>query len=1215
MKELIIRHLPAADGQPARVRVGYRTELGAQAQERETPFDFTVSDDDRSLLRWYLEEYLVFPWGEFRARAGKAEEAMRRLGKALFDAVFADRNTGALYAHVADHLPETRVVIQADDPAGIALPWELLRDPARGDYGELARRAAAFVRGQADLILEPSPAPTGETFNILLVICRPEGPEDVPFQSVARPLLELVRPYRDHIRVDVLRPPTLEQLERTLNDKPNFYHVLHFDGHGVFPRHGKGGQFYGQGGVPGHLIFEAEGGGANPVSGTQLGALLADKGVPIVLLNACQSGMTQPESPYPSVGNQLLRAGVRGVVAMAFSVYVQTAVRFMARLYGELVNGVELARAVTLAREELCVHPRRSSPIGDIPLQDWIVPVLFHAAPVSAPARGDGIHLELENLRDQQARAGAEIGCPEPPAFGFVGRDGVMLELERAFQHESIVLLRGMAGVGKTEMAAGFARWWAETGALDGPIFFFRFEHYQPLARVLDSVGQAFNPVIKQQLKQEWHLLDLGQRREVVLQILKQIPCLLIWDNFEPVAGFPTGTPSAWTAEEQAELRDFLRGLRGGKTKVLLTSRRDEPWLAPIYRRVEIGGLTLLEAQELALRVLRRAGLDERKLQALPDYTRLLQYLRGNPLAIQVILPELGRMVPEALLRALQTGEATLGSDDPTQGRERSLAASLTYSLDALDPTLRQRLGILAFFQGFVDADVLAIISKSEDAPELLRGLDRDAWIALLDAAAEVGLLQKAGEGYYHVHPALPWFFHDLLAETFPGGDDWLARAFATAYATYGRFLIKFFQSNAKLAMTLLAAEEANLLYALSIARQHEQWAEVGGILYGLNRLLTTQGRWVEWKRLVTSCEADAADKQGEPLPGYEGLWRALLGHLAEIAVLEKEWEKAESTYYRLMAHFEQAGDERNMAAVLHQLGRIAEERRQFDQAEQCYRQSLTIKERIGDEYGQAITLHQLGRIDEERRRFDAAERWYRQSLAIEERIGDENGQASTLQQLGRITEERRQFNDAERLYRQSLALEERIGDEYGQAGTLHNLGNIALRKRQFEEAECLYRQSLALRERIGDENGQAGTLNNLGTIAQEKRQFDEAERWYRQSLVIKERIGDEYGQFQSFGKLGDNALRRQQFNEAESWYRQGLAIIVRIGDEYGQAGILHQLGMIAEFRGHFGEAITFYSQAEALFARFDDPHNLGIVQESLARMRGKPESEKEGDT
>jgi hypothetical protein len=44
--------------------------------------------------------------------------------------------------------------------------------------------------------------------------------------------------------------------------------------------------------------------------------------------------------------------------------------------------------------------------------------------------------------------------------------------------------------------------------------------------------------------------------------VLRQIPVLWIWDNVEPVPGFPRGTPSAWSDEEQAELVDFLRAAR-----------------------------------------------------------------------------------------------------------------------------------------------------------------------------------------------------------------------------------------------------------------------------------------------------------------------------------------------------------------------------------------------------------------------------------------------------------------------------------------------------------------------------------------------------------------------------------------------------------------------------------------------------------------------------
>jgi hypothetical protein len=556
MRELIIHYIPVKGKKLPRVRVSYRPEVGAQAQECEAKFKFTINDEQRNLIQWYLEEYLIYPWGEWRNRAKKAEALMIKLGEGLFKAVFGDPETNALYAHVADGLAQTHIIIQVTDPAGIALPWELLRDPQRGEYGQLARLAHTFVRSQPDLIFEPAPAPSSETLNILMAICRPGGPEgDVPFHSVARPLLELFRTHQERVHLDILRPPTFEQLARVLSEKPGYYHVFHFDGHGTFPQGSDSARFYSQPGEQGRLLFEGEDGGHREVTGEELGGLLAGKGVPVVLLNACQSGMTHPESLYPSVGNQLLKAGARGVVAMAYSVYVPTAVRFMARLYEGIINGEELGRAMTYAREDLHVHPQRPSPIGEIELQDWVVPILFRASPFQVLKPRDTIHLSPEMLQDRQAEAGAEIDTPEPPDYGFVGRDGVMLDLERAFQDETIVLLEGMAGVGKTEMAMGFARWRAETGALAGPIFFFRFEHYLPLAQVCDRVGQVFQAAIKQQLGEEWQLLEPQQRRALALSILKQVPCLLIWDNFEPVAGFPSGTESAWTPAEQGELR------------------------------------------------------------------------------------------------------------------------------------------------------------------------------------------------------------------------------------------------------------------------------------------------------------------------------------------------------------------------------------------------------------------------------------------------------------------------------------------------------------------------------------------------------------------------------------------------------------------------------------------------------------------------------------
>ena len=1038
-----------------------------------------------------------------------------------------------------------------------------------------------------------------------MVICRPGGPEDdVAFQSVARPLLHLFRKHPERIRLDILRPPTLEQLARVLEEKRGFYHVLHFDGHGAFPE-GAGGQFYAQQGEAGVLLFENEDGSPRRVTGLELGRLLVDKGVPAVLLNACQSGMTRPDAAYPSVGNQLLQAGVGGVVAMAYSVYVATAVQFMARLYEELIDGAELGRAVSVARDHLIVQAERPTGYGSVKLQDWIVPVLFESSQTiltDKPAKK--LHLDPSLVAsDETARAGQEVGCPHPPDFGFIGRDGVMLDLERAFQKETIVLLNGMAGVGKTEAAMGFARWRAETGALDGPIFFSSFEHRRTVADVCDQIGQKYQKAIKDEWDREWHLQDAATRRKLAVSLLRQIPCLLIWDNFEPVAGFPTGTKSEWTEAEQGELRDFLRDLSGGETKVLITSRRDEPLLEKIYRPLSLRGLWLHEAQELAVSVLERAGVNPRMI---PPYNDLLKFLGGNPLAIQVILPELKTKKPDDLLQALQSGAAILPADDAALGRTRSLAASLTYRLGGMEETQRRRLGLLGMFQEFVAADTLAFMCSQDKAPELVRGLKQADWIPLLDAATEVGLLRRIGGGYYTVHPALPWFFHALRNEAFADENaDWPEIAYIAAYAAYGRYLFDLLRTNPQVAMNLLRAEEANLTFALRLAETRDQWDSLGGVLHGLFQLWKMQARWIQADRVIKDLEVKVTAQDGEPIPERESIWLELLEKRTQIANFARDFVREESILRRLLEHYEGKQDEANQAAALHQLGVVAQEHRDFEAAERWYRQSLEITERIGDEHSKAQTLHQLGVVAQEHRDFEAAERWYRQSLEIKERIGDEHGKAQTLHNLGAIAQEHRDFDEAERWYRQALPVWESLNAENEQGATLHNLGVVAQERRDFDEAERWYRQSLEIKERIGNEHGKASTLHQLGIIAQERRDFDEAERWYRQSLEIKERIGDEHGKAQTLHQLGRIAEERRDFDEAERWYRQSLEIKERIGDEHGKAITLHQLGRIAEMQDKMPEATGFYEGAAAIFRRVNDDYSSAVVQRSLDRAKG----------
>ena len=76
-------------------------------------------------------------------------------------------------------------------------------------------------------------------------------------------------------------------------------------------------------------------------------------------------------------------AGVAGVVAMRYNVYVVTAAQFVAEVYAGLLAGQPLGGAVSMARRQLAASPQRQIGGRPLPLQDWVVPVVYEAAPLA----------------------------------------------------------------------------------------------------------------------------------------------------------------------------------------------------------------------------------------------------------------------------------------------------------------------------------------------------------------------------------------------------------------------------------------------------------------------------------------------------------------------------------------------------------------------------------------------------------------------------------------------------------------------------------------------------------------------------------------------------------------------------------------------------------------------------------------------------------------
>jgi tetratricopeptide (TPR) repeat protein len=1168
--------------------------------------DLALTEQDQQDIRWYVEEYAEYPFDPYPARAARVEARMRELGHELFRKLFgANTRTFAMWVNARNHENDLRVEIVTDAERATALPWELLRDPDTDTA--LALHAQSFVRAAPEAPRQALAPEQQHIIRILLVICRPGGGDDVPFRSVASRLIKgLSAEARQVFQLDVLRPPTFARLGQALREAKAAgapYHVVHFDGHGVY---GMPDLLpvdmtkirYRVAGPQGFVLFESDQADRRElVHGSRLGDLLVQNDVPLLVLNACRSAHAeqrhgddaaeaaapaQPaegDDPYEkvrafgSLAQQVMLAGVGGVVAMRYNVYVVTAAQFVAELYRALVQGRSLGEAVSRGRKNLHEQPVRDI-VEKLTLQDWLVPIVYEAQAMQVftpPSHELQLAIDIRPASATPQRGDLDPALPAEPDAGFFGRDETLLALDRGFDRQHVALLHAFAGSGKTTVAAEFARWYALTGGVNGPVLWSSFEQRLPLIQVLDQLGRLFDPSL-QKSGIQWDTLDPAQKRDLALDILRQVPVLWIWDNVEPIAGFPAGTPSAWTAAEQRELAAFLRDARGTQAKFLLTSRRDEhAWLGELPMRVQLPPMPMHERRQLAEALAAKYGVALEQAIWRP----LLRYSEGNPLTLTVVVGQALRagwhsaQQIAAYVQRLRAGEAVF-DDDETEGRSRSLGASLSYGfVAAFTEQERAILALLHHFQGFVDGNnALQLMGNTSDDWHVpaVAGLTREHGIALLDRAAEVGLLTALGDGYYRIHPALPWFFRRLYAEYYPphpptpsptegegesdsplprlgeGPGERATRAYVEAIGELGSYYHDQYGDGNRGVIAALTAEEANLLHARRLAQAHGWYAAITGAMQGLRSLYGHTGRRAEWRALVAEIVPTFVDPTSDgPLPGREAQWELVNQYQVRLLREQRQWAEAARLqalavdYQRrqtapLLAVPPEQWDSRqrntlrSLAVSLHELGQIQREQG----AAACvdsYQESYDLLLRIGEHAVAASCAFNLGRVYSGNvpalRDLAQAEQWYRRDLELTPE-SDRLGRGKTLGQLGLVAYERfkearqagqpsevlaEHLNAALRAYQEALAM--LPPDEVDTRAAVHNqLGNIYHDAGQIESAVAHSREAIRFFEASGDLYKAALVRENVAITYARAGRLDDALLFARAALRNFEQFG-----------------------------------------------------------------------------------------------------------
>ena len=1155
----------------AKAKLVYEPATSGQREvtsDKTWRFTAPIGPIEAEELRWYLEKYAIWPSDCFRERARKVEQNLLAWGQLLYQAALptectanvlqawarvngtAKRRFSILVENTSEAGAPEAEVVSAREAATLllGLPWELLHD----GYGYLFQGAKPTrVRRRLpntrvfDLPVVAAP------IRILLITARPEDEACgyIDHRASALPLVEAMEKLGGLVQIYLLNPPTLpalrDELDRARRDS-HPYHVVHFDGHGVYDRNvGLGGLCFEEPTDNNKLNQRRH----TTVYTNELGPLLRDHRIPLVFLEACQTA--QAEKASESVASELLKVGVASVVAMSHSVLVETSRRFVEAFYTALAAGQRVGDAMLAGQRQLKDDNFRGNifGVGELRLEDWFVPVLFQERDDPQLFRATpSPQTQADYLTTLKARLGE---LPAPPQSGFIGRSHELLVLQRLLHQEPYAVVRGQGGEGKTALATEFARWLVRSQQINRAVFVSVDGIEKNIVeQVLDQIG---NQLVKKGFSTQ---IDCGghlNRAEMEIErALREQSTLLVLDNMESILLPPFITaPQLLSEEAECELTAILelcaRLNQIGNSRILFTSREALP--APFdgeRQRIELHQLAGDDAVKLVERVLNEDGNGAGSAADAntPEIEQLVEAIHCHARTLALLAPALRSRGVKQTHASLVELMAEMERNFPGS-REQSLFASLELSLRRLSPDNRERVKVLGLFHGGVDLDLLRTMMGWEEADVA----------TLADELIATGL--ATANPYHHLalNPALcPYLRGRLeLVEL-----EALTARWGEAMGQYAELLDQQRSKNTQVAATLTLLELPNLFALLEGVERGGDAEKTIALTTTLYSLLGSLGKPRLLERLGAMRDRAAAVLGETWSHAQFQAQRTSIEQQLDGGQLQQAYAGAQALLQRTRAAGEQAYPDADydlagacwlLARVLNRGGGAEQALPLLDEARQYF--EAIVSERTSEAAkGMAsvcITegadcLCALGR-------YDAAATAYEEAIRRDEQRGDKRNITVGKFQLGTVRLVQRRYPEALEAYQQARDTFTRLDEPGSVATSWHQTGKVYQAMGEPEAAEDAYRKALAMRH--GNVAGQANTLGQLGSLYDDVLgRSEEAMTFYRQAAekyVESHRFANE-GMVRN--DIANTLQKLHHFDEA----RQAIRRAIECNPQFGHA-------------------------------------------------------------
>jgi tetratricopeptide (TPR) repeat protein len=684
-------------------------------------------------------------------------------------------------------------------------------------------------------------------------------------------------------------------------------------------------------------------------------------------------------------------------------------------------------------------------------------------------------------------------GLPELQSE-FVGRDRELARLFADQPSAGVVVLHGMAGVGKTTLALHAAHALIASG---------RFTDLQ-LSVNLRGHDLEYPPadpglVLDGMLRQldypayAVHGLDLRGRLAQLRRLLAGKRALLLLDD----------------ASGSSQVLPLLPDSETCLT--LITSRRELTELKA--RHVPLSPFTRDEAHDLLNRVVGSARLE----QAPQAAAGLAEAVGHLPLAVALMAGQV-RKTPDWTLQdhlTRLTERLSSGSLD------KGVAVAIESSYTALPASRRRLMRLLAIHPGrSVDAYAVAALA----------GVDVDTAACDLDALAADSLLVRRGSDRFGMHDLVRLFAADRASDLdAPSArNQALTRSFDYyRLATYraARLHEPHYVREMELAAQDLAVpgfpdraaatrwldlERPNLITCALYCADHGQPDHASDMAGLLHHYLYAAGHLHDAQRL---------DQRASQVS--EGLDRArALGRLSSVYSWLGRLTEARELCLQALAEIDAAGDVILKARCLANYGILCRRLGRFHESISTHREAMKLFLACGDESLAAQQRYNVGLLHILLGQHEQGVDALLQALTVAQKTSDRTGEGDALGGLGVAALLAGRPEEALDRHEQALRLFVELGDRAGEGAARNGCGAALTASGRPEQALQQHDRALDIAKDISDRECEAEALIEAGRALHRLSRFRQALDWQTRALRLSEDTGNAWQQARAHTEL-----------------------------------------------------------------------------------------------